>query len=272
MSIASYASLQAKLAAPLQRLIISKTNVGMNVGRFRSTWTGGPQPGVAPTAAVVPTSATPGAVGVSGQVMQNASTAQRLGRVVASCATAASLTLYDRLSHQGGLSGIVTGAQTTNLPTAALTRYTSGIGVMLMLEIYASVGSVSTTVTASYTNSSGVAGRTTPLILIGTAAEALVNQCLILPLQIGDVGVKSCESVTLAASTTQAGNLGCTLIRPLMTLNNLLSFDRQVVFEAAQNLSLCFPKIQPNACLSWLVGGNVTTSPLIVARLDFIQE
>jgi hypothetical protein len=121
----------------------------------------------------------------------------------------------DRLSHQGGLSGIVTTAQTTNLPTAALTRYTDGVGVMIGLTIYTVIGGTAATVTASYTNQAGVSGRTTAVQAIGGSGNSSAGRMIFLPLQAGDTGVRSVESVTLAATTGTAGNFGVTLFKIL---------------------------------------------------------
>ena len=126
--------------------------------------------------------------------------------------------LYDRLSHQGGLSGIVATAQTTNLPTAALPRYTTGAQVWIGLEIYTAVGATATTVTANYTNQAGTAGRTTKAVAFGGSGTNSAGTIVILPLADGDTGVRSVESVTLAATTGTAGNFGVTLIMPLFVL------------------------------------------------------
>ena len=122
-------------------------------------------------------------------------------------------TLIDILSAQGGLVGNVATEQTTNLPTAALTRYTNGVGVMIGLVILTSIGGTSTTITASYTNQAGVSGRITPAIAWGSTSYPPL--LYILPLADGDTGVRSVESVTLAASTGTAGNIGVMLFKPL---------------------------------------------------------
>jgi len=128
----------------------------------------------------------------------------------------------DRLSHQGGLNATGTGAQTTNLPTAALPRYTDGRDVMLGLEIYTQIGSTATTVTVSYTNESGTSGRTTPAVVFGGTGTREVGRFMVFPLQAGDSGVRSVQSVTVAATTGTAGNFGVVLFKPLfmVPINN----------------------------------------------------
>ena len=128
----------------------------------------------------------------------------------------------DRLSHQGGLNATGTGAQTTNLPTAALPRYTDGRDVMLALEIYTQIGSTATTLTVSYTNESGTSGRTTPATVFGGTGAREAGRFLILPLQAGDSGIRSVQSVTVAATTGTAGSFGVVLFKPLfmVPINN----------------------------------------------------
>lgn len=167
----------------------------------------------------------------------------------------------DRLSHQGGLDGTNTSAQTTNLPTTALTRYTNGVGVMCAYEIYTAIGATSTTISGSYTNSDGVSGRTFKDMLIGATAHLAVGTFRILPLQDGDLGVRSVESITLAGTTGTVGNFGITLFRPLFmnhpviggiegygtnTFNNLIGGGGQ------------FAPIQEDACLFLLHYGAST--------------
>ena len=134
MAIADYTTYKAEVAAPFQTLQHTKDSLTTVAGRLYSLWDTAPFAGAAPTTAAVPTSATTGAWG-----QQNSSGVQRVASVEASMAQGGYLIIADRLSHQGGLSGTVTTAQTTNLGTAALTRYTSGIGVMAGLEIRRSV-------------------------------------------------------------------------------------------------------------------------------------
>lgn len=168
--------------------------------------------------------------------------------------------LCDRLSHQSGLWGTITTEQTTNLPTAALTRYTDGAGVLAALVISTAVGSTATTVTAKYTNQAGTSGQVTVPSTFGGSGFNGVRRMMILPLQSGDTGVRSVESVTLAATTGTAGIFGVVLFRPLMmfTVNppelasshNLLS----------GNMIGGLPEILDDSCLFWAVLPNSTST------------
>ena len=105
----------------------------------------------------------------------------------------------------------------------ALTRYTDGKGVMMMMVSQsATAGSGSFTVT--YTNQAGTPGRVTPVTYCVAAqpSGAIVNATgaaggthPFIPLQAGDTGVRSVQSVTMAGAN---GGLGCiVLVKPLMT-------------------------------------------------------
>ena len=168
--------------------------------------------------------------------------------------------MVDLLNINGGLSGIVTTPQTTNLPTAALTRYTSGEGVMAGIVIFTQIGNTATTVTISYTNSTGTSGRISTATSFGQTNFREVNILIPIPLQAGDTGVKSIESVTVLATTGTAGNFGVCLYKPLA----MISFESttgQAPLDAVSSGciigSLC--EIHPDACLTFLGNGVIST-------------
>lgn len=186
---------------------------------------------------------------------------------------AAGMVLCDILSVQGGLSGTTASAQTTNLPTAALTRYTDGAGVMIGLAIYSAVGSTATTLNVSYTDSVNGAGRTTKDIVFGGSSANAQGQLLILPTQDGDKNPVSVESVTPAATTGTAGNFGVVLFKPLAFLSEIGGTNSQRepyknFLEAASSISP-----DPDACLVPIffgVGGS-TGSVMIGGHVTYIQ-
>jgi hypothetical protein len=263
LAIPDYPTFRSKVNAPWQQI---RSNVnGFSFGALNTPNVGeqmfthwlvdgqGPSLGVAPTTAAVPTRATAGALG-----QQNSAGVLRYATLYASCGGVVGQTtdtgngtyvLADRLSHQGGLSGIVTTAQTTNLPTAALTRYTTGAGVMAALEIYTAVGNTATTVTASYTNQAGTAGQISTARGFG-ARNGGQNQFLALPLASGDSGVRAVASVTVLATTGTAGNFGVTLFKPLFVVPCLMA--QRIVLDGVIGAGGNIPQVQTNACLWWL--------------------
>lgn len=158
--------------------------------------------------------------------------------------------LYDRLAHMGGLSGTVITAQTVN--TAALTRYTDGIGVEIWVEIYTALGATSRTITATYTNENDVTGRTTTAVTLGATPPA--SRMYPLPLQAGDQGVKSVQSVLLSATTGSAGNFGVTLVKRMADIP--IAFP--AAFSPRDPFDLGLPEIASSACLGMIVFTSVT--------------
>ena len=214
MALADLAAFKATLSNPKEMQPIAVATTTTVAGRLYDLWTTTVPVGTAPTTAAVPTSATAGTLG------QQDGGAGALGLTGArlNAMNVGTYLLIDRLSHQGGLNATVTGAVTTNLPTSALTRYTSGAGVMLGITIYTQIGSTATTISCSYTNEAGTSGRTSPAIAIGGTGFREAGRMLLVPLASGDVGVRSVESSTLAATTGTAGAFGYTLFKPLAAI------------------------------------------------------
>lgn len=163
------------------------------------------------------------------------------------------LIVADILNQSGGLNGTLTTEQTTNLPTAALTRYTSGEGVMAGLLITTALGSTATTFTVRYTNQAGTSGQISTATAIGGTGFREAGVILPVPLAAGDTGVRSVEGVTLAGSTTTAGNFGVVLFKPLamIALNN---FEGAHVVDAVSSGGFIgsLAQAEPGACISLL--------------------
>lgn len=231
-------------------------------GEFTSLWRynatrGGC--GAIPTVAENPTNATAGAL------KQADATGGRelfLLGVEGWSSQVGSLVLYDRLSHIGGLSGTDTTAQTVNLTPSRYNTQATCDGVRIAVEIYTQIGGTSTTITASYTNQDGTSGRTTQAVVIGGSNNREAERLQFLPLQAGDTGVLSVQSVTLAATTGTAGNFGITLVKDLVMVTCSVSstgFQRDCVTGVPS-----IPKIQPGACLAWCWLPTNTTLPQLM--------
>jgi hypothetical protein len=227
-------------------------------GRPFDLWLSMLPAGVAPTTPVVPTRSTQGALG-----QQNGgANAKRILGAKLSTLNPGVYILADRLSHQGGLSGTTVGAQTTNLPTAALTRYTSGVGVMIGLTTLVALGATQTTVTVTYTNSDGVGGRVSPAVFIGSNGWRELNRMIMIPLQAGDQGVQSVQSVALTATTGTVGNFGVTLFKPLCAIcvestNGVVNAN---LF--AGNFFGGLPEIVDDACIFPIAISSTSTNPM----------
>lgn len=266
MAVADWAAWVAARADPTQCVCTAKSATTVVAARSYASWLAAPDAGSAPTTAVVPTNATTGALGPQ----RTTSAASRIAAV----ATGASgvggmLVLCDRLSHQGGLSGTTTTAQTTNLPTAALTRYTGGDGVWIALDIYSAVGTTGTTVTATYTNQAGTGSQVTPSASFGATGFNAASRRIILPYQQGDTGARSVESVLLAGTTGTAGNFGVTLLKPLLCVPLLADWDAR---ELDAFLRLASPAaLVDGACLEWTLFSASTTTNVVATQLALVE-
>jgi len=182
-------------------------------------------------------------------------------RINTSSFGAAGIILVDLLNVSGGLSGTVTTAQTTTLPTAALTRHTSGEGVMAGIVIYQTLGTTATTITISYTNSAGVSGRTSTHTSFGGTGFREAAILIFIPLQAGDSGVQSVESVTVTATTGTAGNFGVCMFKPLSMIS-LESATGAMPLDAVSTGCIIgsLAEIDPDACLAISLFCAATTS------------
>ena len=161
------------------------------------------------------------------------------------------LILVDLLNISGGLTPTVGTEQTTNLPTAALTRHTTGEGVMAGLIAYSAIGATITTFTVSYTNQAGTAGRISTATRIGGSNYSGPSHLLPIPLQGADTGIRSIESVTLSAAVGGSGNFGVVMWKPLamMALNDQQGAH---VVDAVSTGGFigALAEVHPDACLS----------------------
>lgn len=162
----------------------------------------------------------------------------------------AAVMLVDMLNVSGGLNGTLATEQTTNLPTAELTRYTSGDGVMAGICIWTTVGTGAASLTMRYTNQANVSNRVTTAVSFGSA-ERHTGRMYLMPLQSGDTGVRSVQGVTLSGTTGVIGDFGVCLFRPLamLCLTEALTYQN---FDAVSTGGFvgALAEVLPNACLS----------------------
>ncbi len=191
------------------------------------------------------------------------------GRFNTSNLAGATVVAIDLLNVSGGLSGTITTEQTTNLPTAPLTRHTGGTGVMIGLVIYATLGSTGTTISVRYTNQAGTANRTSTVTSFGGTGFREAARLILIPLAAGDTGVRSVEGVTLTATSGSAGNFGVCLFKPLLTFS-LDSTTGTMPIDAVSSGGMIgsMAEFDDDACLTFMAFSPVTQSisgALIVA-------
>lgn len=269
MAIATWADFDIKVHSPHETLYTSKiASLAEPIQKWSSEWLASPLPGVAPTTAEAPTRATAGALG------QQNGTGLRIVGMQVGHGVSGPIALCDRLSHQGGLVGNLNTEQTTNLPTAALTRYTDGVGVIMALEIYSNIGTTATSFTVSYTNEAGTAGQISQVMPIGGTSWREARRNIWLPLAVGDKGVRSVESVTLAATTGTAGNFGVTLFKPLVMIP-MPGRQARRPDPILGDLMGGLPEILTDACLYWLwmpAQSAVVEAGTVAASIAFAED
>lgn len=148
-----------------------------------------------------------------------------LARLQANATQSGTLLLLDRLWHNGGYTITSTSAQNSTTPTWPSrcptsgtddTPATTGHAVLLAVEISAATGAGTPTITISYTNQAGTAGRTATNI-IATVASSAIGATYFIGLQAGDTGVRSVQSLTLSATWT-SGTMNLVAYRELAAL------------------------------------------------------
>jgi len=265
MSISTYSSYKDKIKTSLCVNVYKN----LSASSFSSIWIAAANAGATPSTASVCDNTTTGALNKETSVGV-ASYDWRLNSITCQNSVDNQFVFFDRLSHQGGLSTTTTSTQTTNLPTAALTRYTNGNNVHAALEFYTTnSGGVATTATISYTNQNGTSAKTSKPVSFG---GQLPGRLLIVPLDDGDTGVRSVESVTLAADTTVSSNFGVTLIRILGMTQPSLKYDGIYganSYNAIIGGGCHFEPILPGACLQFLNTAGVAVTPILT--LNFLD-
>lgn len=207
------------------------------------------------------------------KVLLNAA-AQTAAATTAPCV----LMLVDLLGFYPVTSVTTTGAQTLD-NTVTLPRYTDGAGVQAFITPSTVMGAATPSISIGYTNSASTVGRATPATLpIGNTAAAVTSVVYsgtgagkfgpFMPLQDGDAGIKSVQSINLSASYV-SGVLNLVLCKPLLTLPITtlgVTAERDLVNQFAS-----MPKVYDGACLAWLMlagAGTPVASP-ISGHLEF---
>lgn len=182
------------------------------------------------------------------------------------------LMLVDMLGFYPITTVTTTGAQTLN-NTVTLPRYTDGAGVQAFITPSTVMGAATPNISIGYTNSASTAGRATPATLpIGNTAAAVTSVVYsgtgagkfgpFMPLQAGDAGIKSVQSINLSASYV-SGVLNLVLCKPLLTLPITtlgVTAERDLINQLNSG-----PRVYDGACLAWLMLAGAATpvaSPL----------
>jgi len=207
------------------------------------------------------------------KVLLNAA-AQTAAATTAPCV----LMLVDLLGFYPITTVTTTGAQVLN-NTVTLPRYTNGAGVQAFITPSTVMGAGTPNISLGYTNSAAVGSRATPATLpIGNTAAAVTSIVYsgtgsgkygpFMPLQAGDAGIRSVQTINLSATYT-SGVLNLVLCKPLITMPITtlgVTAERDLVNQIAS-----MPKVYDGACLAWimLAGAATPVASPISGHLEF---
>lgn len=172
----------------------------------------------------------------------------------------------------------------THTITPGLPRYTDGAGVQAFHVPSTVMGAGTPNLSfgsSGYTNSAGATGRAVPTspalpALTTTAPVGMIDHSgtgagkfgPFIPLQAGDAGIRSIQSVQYSATRTSGvGNI--VLCRPLLTLPMTtigVAAERDLLNQVPS-----LPRVYDGACLHWLIyaGANTPTNSAFYGHLDF---
>lgn len=193
--------------------------------------------------------------------------------------------LVDLLAFYPITTVTTTGAQTLGntlaIPARDRTGTANGVGVQALLVPSTATGAGTPTVTLTYTNAAGTAGRTTPSLpaLPTINATAPISQVAysgtgagkygpFIPLANGDTGIRSVQSINFSATMT-SGVMNLILCRPLLTLPVTtigVAAERDLINQLPSA-----PKVYDGSCLAWVMyaGAATPTNTAYYGHLDF---
>jgi hypothetical protein len=261
------------LDAALQGMMLPsafyKAQVGTPVvGTMYSQWVAPGSPGAAttlPTGLLAGQFFTCAAAQVAGQLKFSAGISGDtfyLARFTGASNTTGTLILADRIWGDS-VSGVPVGTQTIysgSFPRSAGIGGgdSSGTGVQLAIEVYASIGATACTPKVTYVNSAGTAGDT------GTAAYAVPSSAVAgtfipINLKAGAFGVRSVTAYNNMTARTQGGAFGVVAYRPLAYVPCNVAGVAGVVDFLTSGFPIMFPNTIP--FLIWMAG--TATVPVI---------
>jgi hypothetical protein len=165
--------------------------------------------------------------------------------------------IADVLLAHAETTGTITGCSATSrLPSAGATAE----ACQLWCEVQSVFSSGSNTITFTYTDQNGVSKTTQNIVTTATRADNFtVNANLWQPLAEGSRGVRSLDSVTLAAGTATGQYAAC-LVRPLATVAVTATNTAFAVDFTVERSWM--PQVYAGSCLHWIaIPSTAVASP-----------
>lgn len=234
------------------------------------------------TSQTITGTATPNGIQHGGDVTTNNKSLSNASIFSAAATSAPAVAmLYDMLAVYTITTTTTTGAQNFT-GQAAWPRYADGKGVRAFLVPSIVMGAGTPTVQLGYTNTTPTAGRITPatpsLPIINSASPVgaipysgtgVGKYGPFLPLQSGDAGIASVQSINFSATMT-SGVMNLVICKPLafMPITTVgVASERDFV-----NMLPSMPRIYDGACLSWMIyaGANIPVNSSFFGHLDTV--
>jgi hypothetical protein len=275
MSLPSYNAILAALdAGKGQTTFWGKNSLSTGAGTPWSLWfqTGSPGTGSISGTALDATQATKSTTGAMPFSNAGGGDALRLVGISAMAGTALAgrFILVDRLLYYPGITISSGGSPVALTAGASIPRYTTGAGVMAFLEAAGSVTHSTGTMSLSYTNQDGTASRTTEVVTYPTnptQGRIAHGHGPFFPLQAGDTGIRSVQSIT-CSTTTSASSYTLVLCRPLASIPVFTAnagIEKDLVLQTPK-----FPEIIDDACLQWILWAGAGSTGQFEGELNFV--
>lgn len=274
MAITTVDQLVEALATRRQKVPISKGPSGTPAaGQTFSYWrfAGYPPIGVAPAAPKTCNNTTLGCIPFDNPTGGRST---YIARLMLSSTIVGGVEIHDRLVDMGGLSGIVTTAQTVGTDLFALAT-TDNIAARMVsadysrvqwwLEVTTQLGATAATATFTYTDAAGVSGKTAAVAVPATARPGLMLQ--IIPTN-GDF-IRSVDSVTLSVSTGTAGAFGVVATVQRTEISMPLASVGVLLDWAGTGLAV----VADSSCLFLVanIATSVSTGPVYNGAITLVQ-
>ena len=270
MAITTVDQLVNAMANNSSRIIIDKASIANGVaGQFYSLWraTGQPGQGAIPTTAATCNNTLLGSLQFT---QQTAPATSYLAILEGLCSNAGTtLEIHDRLMQMGGLSGIVTTAQTVNLDLFANTGSVNldvrkgdanFSDVQWWMEWYTDTGATASNATINVTYNDASSGNLTVVAVGGTLrAGRMISLNGLIPSTDSGKYIRDINTVTLSASTGTAGNFGFTATRYRAANYQPLANARFTADWAALGL----PEIPNSSCLFPIQIASTTSTGIV---------
>ncbi|MCX7851797.1 MAG: hypothetical protein N2383_03335 [Caldilineales bacterium] len=192
-----------------------------------------------------------------------------LARFQAQAGQAGTLWLCDRLWQNSGIDVTSTAEQvftgSAQIPPRDANGSNAGDGVYAAVEVSATTGTGTPTLTLKYTNQAGTAGQTATNI-IATAASAPAGTFYPIGLAAGDTGIRKAESLTLSATWT-SGTIHVILYRIIARLELTAAHTP----NALDALTGGFVRLHNNSVPFLVFVPSTTTSVNIMGQVIWTQ-